>query len=354
MRGLLAMAGGISGYLLWLTLSGQAAAGCTADGGCGSVLASRWSTVLDWPITLPAIGLYALLLAASFQLHQVWARWVLAGGAAAILLAAGWFTAVQGFALQHWCPWCMAAHSAGSLAALYILLRYFRIVPVLGGVLAAAGLIALQWSIEPTVLPVQNVTVTQVRNLDPAALPHLGPTDAPVVVGYLYDVNCPACRNLHSQLQAARQRYGNKLVVALLPVVFHPDCNPQMTRALDAFATSCALQRLAVAVFIARPETFEAFDQYLFAQPQAPSPDAARKVAQQLIGDAALDAALADPAVDQLLLNHAQLFGVTGKAVPRLIIAERLYPPTADAASLFTLLEMLTPLESPSVVASAP
>jgi hypothetical protein len=47
-----------------------------------------------------------------------------------------------------------------------------------------------------------------------------------------------------------------------------------------------------------------------------------------------------------MLQGHGRLFEAVGKAVPRLLIDERVYPPVRSADDLFLLLETLTDLQS--------
>jgi len=121
--GLLAAAGlMLTGYLSWAALTTSPVAGCGAGGvfDCGHVLTSGWSKVAGIPVSLPAFALYCTLLSALVfcrradlaEVQQIaWASVTVCGVTAG--LAAVWFTGLQFLAMDHLCPWCLAAHSCG-------------------------------------------------------------------------------------------------------------------------------------------------------------------------------------------------------------------------------------------------
>src|SRR5688572_11622913 len=56
----------LTGYLAWTALSGGAVQGCSAGGGCDTVLTSRWSTLLGLPTSLWGLFGYLALAAIAF------------------------------------------------------------------------------------------------------------------------------------------------------------------------------------------------------------------------------------------------------------------------------------------------
>ena len=153
------------------------------------------------------------------------------------------------------------------------------------------------------------------------------------------------CRFAHAHLIAARERYGDQLVVALMPAPFSDRCNAHMSRTLPAFASSCELTKLLMAVHHVDPTQVPAFDAFLFAdQDAAPTVDAARVRAAELVSEAALVAALADPTVEAAVLGNTTLFGFLGRSVPRIIIGGRAYPAVTTEEGFFALLEGVTGL----------
>ena len=103
----------------------------------------------------------------------------------------------------------------------------------------------------------------------------------------------------------------------------------------EAFRDSCELARLGIAVWVAKREAFSAFDTWMFSHETGDlwhprTLDAARAKAVELVGEAAPDAALADPRTEQHMATSIRLFGNTilgGNAVPKLVSGERWVTP---------------------------
>ena len=98
---------GLALYLGITSLMNGSIAGCTEGGGCHEVVASKWGYFLGIPVSLLGAGTYIVLLASDWsgccpRVHAL-CRWM-------ILLAVGWFVAVQAFILKEYCPWCCITH----------------------------------------------------------------------------------------------------------------------------------------------------------------------------------------------------------------------------------------------------
>lgn len=126
-RLLLGFALAVSGYLLFVSLTSGAAAGCGPDSACDRVLKSRWAYWLGIPVSLPALLIYAGFLGSTFALTRkspVTKRlaWRLMFTAALLILgAAVWFIALMLISVKGVCPFCLAAHAAGLFAAIVVL-----------------------------------------------------------------------------------------------------------------------------------------------------------------------------------------------------------------------------------------
>ena len=122
---------GISSYLAWTALTSSKIAGC--GGGrlfnCGHVINSQWSLWMGIPVSLMAIGNYAILgvalwLGATRRMsvsmsNMAWTvvtLTALSAGAAAI-----WFTGLQFFILKHLCSYCLVAHCCGLIASAIVI-----------------------------------------------------------------------------------------------------------------------------------------------------------------------------------------------------------------------------------------
>lgn len=393
---LLAMvAAAMSAVLLYeaLASAGGGLPGCGAGSGCGAVLSSRWSAWRGVPVSLPAVVIYAAIAALSWRMgpgvpergqRSAWTA--LLGLSAVAAAAAVWFIFVQLALLGHVCRYCTAVHACGLLVAALVWLTgpigRRRLLPgeprdpVLIAPTAACGLALL------AILPAAALVLGQVLMPDAAArvdrvaggdtfdtgpgpdrrltllngavhvrphdFPTLGSADAPVVIAELYDYTCPHCRRLHTQLAAARERYGGRLAILMLPVPLDADCNPLVVETGPRQEDACELAKLAMAVWLANPAAFEAMHDYLMAGESPPVVAEAQRHAAELVGADALTAALDDPWVGQQVQRSIGLYRMTGGSLPQLLTTAAVIrgrPHTA--AELFALLEAETPLQSP-------
>ena len=117
---------GISVYLAWTAFSMGNVFGCSGGDviDCGHVLTSHWSKILGIPVSVPAAGLYASLIALlvfarrggpKILRNLVWSGMTL--GSVMAGLAALWFIGLQIFVLKHYCPYCLVVHTCGIVLA---------------------------------------------------------------------------------------------------------------------------------------------------------------------------------------------------------------------------------------------
>jgi protein-disulfide isomerase/uncharacterized membrane protein len=113
-----------SSYLAWASLTSSAVAGC--GGGsifdCSHVLHSRWASVMSVPVSIPSIAIHLLVLTMLLlnPASESWqrAKWIAVGFAALSAGAAAiWFVGLQVFWIEHLCPYCLVAHTAGLILA---------------------------------------------------------------------------------------------------------------------------------------------------------------------------------------------------------------------------------------------
>ena len=346
---LVLVATALGGYLTYASLvAGAEPPGCGADTGCGVVLSSRWSSLGPLPISALAVGGYLLVLVgmAATGADRQGARragWLLMLALAGLFVASAvWLTYVQVAWIGELCPYCMTGHALGILMALLILQQALwrrgpALQPAAQFSAVAAGVVLVG-----AVAVVQTVSPEQVHRLPDLPVgedfdlsegelrrvgmlggrlhlalhevPLLGSPDAPVVLAMLSDYSCPHCRHVHRMLkQMQGEPGGEEFAVAMLVMPLHRDCNPHAPEFMpDRFDHSCELARLALAVWVAEPGQFPAFDQWLFEPELPPSPEAARAEAERLVGASALAAALEDPRVADLLERHVEAYGDSG------------------------------------------
>lgn len=346
------LAAGVSGYLAWASLVlGGLPPGCGAGSGCAAVLSSKWSSLAGVPVAAPAVvvhlamaGLLVATVTASPGKSRAAARW-LALPAGLAIAAAAWFALLQWVVLEAVCPWCMADHALAVAAGVIALVVAARSsagaarLSVGGGaaVLLVALLAGAQALSTPAIVTFGDMPVD--RDFDRAAgdrrfvgllggelrlavgeEPGFGPVDA-AVVALMYDYACPHCRHTHAVLKRRLAERPDACRVLLLPTPVDPGCNPHAPADPDPrFDESCEVARLALAVWRADAAKFPDFDAWLF-DPETPrAADAARGEAERLVGRDALDAALADPWIDDVLARNTEAYGESGAGrVPVLI-----------------------------------
>jgi uncharacterized membrane protein len=158
-------------------------------------------------------------------------------------------------------------------------------------------------------------------------VPMIGSPDAPHIIVYLFDYNCPHCRALHSILVKTCQQLTNQLGVVCLPMPISPRCDPYLPPNAHSIPNSCEYARLGLAVWRAKPEAQRQFDDWMFASVKPPPLKQAGEYAAQLVGADKLESALADPWIQQQILTDCRLhranwLAVDSSAMPQLILGE--------------------------------
>ncbi|MCC6679920.1 MAG: thioredoxin domain-containing protein [Phycisphaeraceae bacterium] len=361
----------LSIVLLIQSLRGSGLPGCGQASSCDQVLNSPWSTIvivpgaLMIPSALPAVALYALMVAASFAVKRRGA-WLLLMTCGGIALAGGaWFTYLQIARIGQICNYCSSTHLCAAVASLLIWLHApitrdpqpAAIRPRLAAIVAALAVAAVAALI--TIQTLQPAPSTRVRllqdsvQLDPRRSPILGRPDAPVILVEIYDYTCPHCRLLYQFMHQARQRYGDQLAIIMLPTPLNSDCNRHVTKTKPEQKHACELAKLALAVWLADSDQFTAmhewlfehYEQMVFDSPFGSNVEAARSFAETLVSKDALERTLADPAVDAWISTNNDLYNALGGGQPKLLLHDlRIDGRPETAQELFDLLEKHTSL----------
>ncbi len=368
----------LSASLAWHSLTAAPLPGCTAGQACDQILSTRWSTVARiLPVSGLAAGAYLAMLLASLFLgpntpppdrRLAWSALLILSTAAAA--AALWFIALQHFVIHAFCPWCMATHLTALLLFPLTLWqslqardvdrpllprRLTTCLPLLGLALAAI-LATLQLTLTPA--PLYSTGQSQTATTpDPHTLPLAGSPDAPYLVTLFFDYSCPHCQRLHNMLDDVLAAYHGKLAFALCPAPLNSHCNPYVAQDSPPFKDSCELTKIALAVWLAKPDTLPAFNHWMFAaEPNAPwrprTPQAATAQAITLVGQSNFTAATQNPALDRLLRTSLTLYSQSlqeGNAVPKLVYQNRwVIPQPTTPTDLLTLLHQTLNLPPPT------
>ena len=364
-RFLLLLALAISVYLAINSLKGGGVPGCGPESDCDKVLSSRWASVFGVPISLFAVPVYVAALGSLFQKQIPWR--VVTAITTIVLLMALWFVGLQAFALRAFCKFCMVAHIAGAIAAMILLRKNplpakLALAPVGAAIAASVMMIAAQVTSTPTGpvqvssvnsttnspasanVPVTNLTAVLSTNPTPASpaptftilqgqvtldltkVPVAGPLNAQHKFVKLFDYTCHHCRELHHLLEPVKKRYSNEVAIISLPMPLDANCNPMMKSTPRAHENACEYAKLALAVFLAEPEKFEQYSNWLFFPERPPELSAAREHAARLVGQEKLNAALSDPRILQQIKQDAEIFTMTSRlarksTLPQLIFA---------------------------------
>lgn len=364
-----ALAGlGMTIYLTLSALGRGTIAGCGAGSACDMAMTSVWAWWLGVPISALAAGVYGGILVATIVAMRgsrralQWA-WTLMPALAIMLVgAAVWFIYVLLFRIGMICPWCTINHMVGLAAAGLIVLGAAtardsasgkRLIGAarwsLAAATAAAGLSAL---IGGQILrPTPTYTLVDASSigakaddghghatgdgdellsptgdfyrevdgrrmiapaftdivLDPYELPMIGSPDAQHLLVFFFDYTCGACRQAHSLLRHARQRLGDQIGVVLVTFPNSSRCNAVIAeRTVIEGIGACEFARLGLALWRASPQVFDQFEGWMLGFQTAPPLDVGVKQAIDLAGRERLEAALADPWVEQQLQQYVQ------------------------------------------------
>lgn len=398
LRLLLAGAAAISIYLAWASFGGNSVAGCGPDSGCDKVLGSRWSNWFGIPVSIPAILLYGLMLAATLRLTpratpgQQRRAWTLLIPAAwAVLGAVVWFVSLQLFTIKAVCPFCMAAHACGLVAAVIVLAsapvrpapekpwQQEKEIYVVPKTAKAAALLALtsvgllaggQVAYQRAAF---NVTSVAGGNLQGAEadrfleiyqgrfrfnmndVPLIGPPAAPKAIVSLFDYTCHHCQVMHGTLKQVQQRFSNELAIVSLPMPLDASCNYTVRRTPSAHTNACEYARLGLAVWRANRAVHPQFDDWLFEPKQPPELSAARQRAIELVGADKLSAALTNQWVEEHLQLGMSIYATNyyfakQGSMPQLIVGTNLIGGTIAADDLFARLGTQLGLGATNVV----
>lgn len=387
-RVLLIGAMGIGLYLAWVSLSGEAVAGCGPSSDCHSVLNSKWAYWLGIPVTVPALLLYLTLFVATFyvtpgiRLSRRRIGWgILLAGAGLIAGAAVWFVTLQLLVLQTICPYCMAAHGCAFLAAAVILGNApvadepkrgrsrsdeVSIAPGTAarigvGVVALLGLlVGGQFVRRPQTFQSASIDAGVTTNiLAPAVrefqifdgkfkfnlreVPLAGSSEAPHVIVSLFDYTCHHCRQVHGSLLDAQHAFSNALAIINLPMPLDGKCNPIVRRTAPAHTNACALARLGLAVWNVNRDLWPKFDHWVFSLATPPLPEEAERFAKDLVGAEALAKAATNDWVNLQIRQNAAVYGEVYRryrkgTIPQVIAGTNLLSGLFNRDRLFALL----------------
>jgi uncharacterized membrane protein len=398
MNGLIIFMLVLSAILTWHFLTGKTMIGCTGNSPCNQVLNTRWSTIAGIiPVSGLAIGLYMAMLFSGFysgtttdlQIRRLaWKILLILAGA--VTGCAIWFTAIQLWIIDSICLYCFTIHVTGLLLSILIywqstkqiekpnrnslkpeinndqkksaisvfLIKPFKAIGLLIIGLALAVIVALaQIGLTPSSVYNTGESEIKLPDIDYQKAPIIGSPDAPYVVTILFDYQCTHCQKLHFMLKDVFHQYNGKLAFVLCPTPLDGKCNQYIPPGVVDFENSCELAKTGLAVWLAKPEVFQVFEDWMFTfetgnQWHPRNHEDVRTKAIELVGKTEFENAWSNPWIDKYLHTCVQIFGKTiqdGKGgIPKLIYeAHWVIPEPQNVNDLIDILQKGLALPSP-------
>lgn len=234
-------------FLAWQTTTGAKVPGCGVDGGCASVLSSKWASVLGIPVGWLGAALYGAVLLGALTSKAKGSWWSVC--ALCIVVGALWFAWVQFGILHAFCPWCAATHGFALLGVVLLWMadrewRRLRVFEVIAS-FAAISLMAAAQVIAPTPerivearasdgVVLQNGQLSFLNGgvtFTTTEMPGVKVQQAPKFAVVLSDYTCAHCREMHKSLHDEAAQLEGKLGIVFMPA-FRTDAAKELHRAM--------------------------------------------------------------------------------------------------------------------------
>ena len=176
--------------------------------------------------------------------------------------------------------------------------------------------------------PVKAARILNNLKLETNVWPLLGKPDAEMVFVELFDYTCEHCQRTHKALEGAREKLGERLAIIALPVPLDVKCNPTVKATDAAHAESCAIAKLAIAVWSVDHNKFSDFHHYLFTT--KPTYSVALIKANELVDGEKLKAMLSSNLPGEYVAKHISIYQKAGGGtIPKLM-----FPKTTSVGAI--------------------
>ena len=184
------------------------------------------------------------------------------------------------------------------------------------------------------------VTLAKDIQVDVYAEPRLGHPESDFVIAEVFDYTCPACRVMHGFLGQCKKRYGNQLVIVMLPSPYHSKCNQHVEKDTAMHHNACEYARLALAVWRLNPQFFPEVHDWLMASKKPPSLLSAMEYVKKRIDAESLQKELAKMEIKQRIEQNIICWEKAGNKLPALVLeTAALTGLPNNQAQLFKVLE---------------
>lgn len=333
----------IAGLLTWVHLSAIVAKAATVVPLCGgaawldcdSVLNSAWSSWLSFPVAPVGLLIWLVVLGCLMWpglRASVVRQTVLLASILLLVIAAVFYVYIQLVELRAICTWCMADHAMAILLAMVALLGLrvelgkARWGPGVGAAIVSGALLVLGVGVggppDTFTVSISTENGRWIETDDPAhaitfsdgdvvldrrSHPVIGGSEARKLILELVDPKCGRCAMFAPKLKQAMAMLGPEYGLVIGYVPSEVGCNHYLQASPAYGKNSCELTKLALAVWLARPEAFEPFHDWLLTEQDALTLDQARSRAAGLVGADALAEAMADPRLSQMIRRDVDL-----------------------------------------------
>ena len=177
----------------------------------------------------------------------------------------------------------------------------------------------------------------------------IGSPNADRFIVSLFDYTCHDCQLMHQRLVKAQEHFTNSFSIITMPLPLDQRCYPRITRQQPAHREACDYAKLGLALRRVNLESFQKYEEWYFAHKNTPALETCREKARSIVGKEALEKALADPWLDEMIRKSISIYEENGKAtksyrLPQVIIGETVNSgPVRDLTELISLLETRLP-----------
>lgn len=333
----------------WKVVSGGFLPGCGTGKPCDELMSSHWSTIFGFlPVSALAAGVYlALAFSLIFTLpeNELSLRKLSSGVldvlSGVITGSAVWFILVQIFITRSFCTYCMVVHIIGLVVSVIVVffisvesvktskVRLLnKMLLFCAGLLMASSLAFYQYSTRFSGKYSVGKSEIEMPEFNYSTVPVIGLPDVENVVVLLFDYQCTHCQKIHFMINEIVRSNPDKIAFVLCPTPLNSKCNEFVVKDVKAFANSCELAKIGLAVWLADSLKFAEFEEWMFTfdigdkwQPR--DVESARNMAVDLVGEKKFMDAFSNKWINEFLQTCIKIYGKTSSngngGIPKLI-----------------------------------
>ena len=166
----------------------------------------------------------------------------------------------------------------------------------------------------------QQISFGRIATLRTDQWPLIGDKMAPHVTAEMFDYTCPSCRVTAHALEKAYKDYNGKMAIIALPVPINSNCNDTVTATPAGHQWACELAKVAISVWLVKPEKFPEFHHWMMQGDTAPPVGNAMARARALVGPK-FDTMYNSARPAKYLRANIKIYKMAGKGqIPKLLL----------------------------------